>query len=92
MHRDYTNPVDTQIKVFDNSISFFNSGDLYGDLTIDQLKRDDYQSRTRNKLIAEAFYLTKDIEKYESGFIRVRDEIRKYPSMVFSYQESGNGF
>jgi hypothetical protein len=71
--RDYTSPVDIQIKIFDQSISFFNPGKLYGDLTIEKLKRDDYQSRTRNRLIAEAFYLTRDIEKYGSGFIRVRN-------------------
>jgi predicted HTH transcriptional regulator len=46
---------------------------------IEQLKTDTYQSRTRNKLIAEAFYLTGDIEKYGSGFIRVREAIKDYP-------------
>ncbi|MBM9612707.1 hypothetical protein JWJ90_00235 [Desulfobulbus rhabdoformis] len=92
VHRDYTSPVDTQIKIFDNAISFFNPGKLFGDLTIEKLQRDDYQSRARNKLIAEAFYLTRDIEKYGSGFIRVRDEITNYPTMEFSYQESGDGF
>ena len=65
-------PVDIQIKIFDNSITFFNPGKLFGDLTIEKLKGDDYQSRARNKLIAEAFYLTRDIEKYGSGFIRER--------------------
>jgi len=65
---------------------------LYGDLTIEKLKTDRYQSRTRNKLVAEAFYLTCDIEKYGSGFIRVRREIAEYPTMEFSYEESGDGF
>ncbi len=65
---------------------------LYGDLTIEQLKSDHYQSRTRNKLVAESFYLTKDIEKYGSGYIRVRREISSYPSMKFEYEESGNGY
>lgn len=92
VHRDYTSPVDIQIKIFDNAITFFNPGRLYGDLTVAKLKRDDYQSRTRNKLIAEAFYLTGDIEKYGSGFIRVRREIRDYPTMTFDYEESGDGF
>ncbi|MFH1708456.1 MAG: ATP-binding protein [Planctomycetota bacterium] len=54
VHRDYTSPVDIQIKVFDNAIAFFSPGRLYGDLTVEKLDRDDYQSRTRNKLIAEA--------------------------------------
>jgi ATP-dependent DNA helicase RecG len=92
VYRDYTSPVDIQIKMFDNVITFFNPGRLFGDLTIEKLKSDDYQSRTRNKLVAEAFYLTRDIEKYGSGFIRVRGEIGSYPTMEFAYEESGDGF
>ena len=49
-------------------------------------------TRTRNKLIAEAFYLTKDIEKYGSGYIRVREAIRAYNTMKFDYEESGDGY
>jgi len=54
VHRDYTSPVDIQIKIFDNAVTFFNPGKLFGDLTIEKLKSDDYQSRTRNKLVAFA--------------------------------------
>ncbi|TAJ06667.1 DeoR family transcriptional regulator [Marinilabiliaceae bacterium JC017] len=92
VHRDYTSPIDIQIKIFDNSITIFNPGKLYGNLTIEDLNTDWYQSQTRNKLVAEAFYLTKDIEKYGSGYIRVRNEIKQYPSMSFDYREMGNGF
>ncbi len=63
----YTSPGDIQIKIFDKAITLFNPGKLYDGLTIEQLKGDNYQSRIRNKLIAEAFYLTNDIEKYGSG-------------------------
>lgn len=92
IHRDYQSPVDIQIKIFDQSITFFNPGNLYGGITINDLKTDKYQSRARNKLIAEAFYLTGDIEKYGSGFERIRDEIKAYPTMKFEFQEIGNGF
>ena len=51
-----------------------------------------YPSRTRNKLIAEAFYLTGDIEKYGSGYQRIRQAIQDYPSMPFEYEESGDGY
>lgn len=44
-----------------------------------------------NRLDAEAFYLTRDIEKYGSWFIRVRGEIKAYPTMEFRYKESGGG-
>ncbi|MCJ7617841.1 MAG: hypothetical protein MUO43_15025, partial [Desulfobacterales bacterium] len=56
------------------------------------LRGNNYQSRTRNKLIAEAFYLTKDIEKYGSGYIRIRLEISAYSTMKFDYEENGDGF
>jgi ATP-dependent DNA helicase RecG len=92
VHRDYTSPTDIQIKIFDSAITFFNPGKLYGGLTVEQLKTDQYQSRTRNKLIAEAFYLTHDIEKYGSGYLRVRKEIADYPTMDFQYEESGDGY
>ncbi|MBE0640074.1 MAG: winged helix-turn-helix transcriptional regulator [Bacteroidales bacterium] len=92
IHRDYTSPVDIQIKIFDQSITLFNPGKLFGGITIEQLKTDSYQSQTRNKLIAEVFYLTKDIEKYGSGFIRIRREIKEYPTMLFEYRELGDGF
>ena len=92
IHRDYTSPVDNQIKIFDQKITFFNPGKLYGDLTIEQLKTDSYPSRTRNKLIAEAFYLTGDIEKYGSGYQRIRKVIQDYPTMTFYYEESGDGY
>jgi ATP-dependent DNA helicase RecG len=92
LHRDYMSPIDIQIEIFDQSITIYNPVKLYGDLTVEDLKTDFYQSNARNKLLTEAFYLTKDIEKYVSGFIRVRNEIKAYPTMQFDYQEIGNGF
>ena len=92
VHRDYQSPTDVQIKIFDNGISFFNPSGLYGDITEEDLKTDNYRASTRNKQIAEAFYLTKDIEKYGSGFIRIRKEIEHYPTMRFNYRDAGYGF
>jgi ATP-dependent DNA helicase RecG len=91
-NRDYTSPSDVQIKIFDQNVSFFNPGKLYGNISIADLKENNYTSELRNKLLAEAFYLTKDIEKYGTGFFRIREEIKDYPTMEFHYQEQGNGF
>ena len=87
IHRDYTSPMDVQIKVFDQKITFFSPGELYGKQTIEALLSDDYQAYTRNKLIAEAFYLTGDIEKYGTGYTRIRSEIASYPTMKFEFEE-----
>ncbi len=92
IHRDYTSPIDIQIKIFDQQITIFNPGRLYGNMTIEKLKTDNYQAQTRNKLIAEAFYLTDDTEKYGSGYARVREEIASYPTMKLEYEEMGNGY
>ena len=92
IHRDYLSPVDIQIKVFDNSITFFNPGKLFGDLTVEDLKTNNYQAYARNKLLAEAFYLTGDIEKYGSGFKRIRNELKQYQTMNLEYKEIPNGF
>lgn len=65
---------------------------MYGKVTVEDLGQDNYSSELRNKLIAEAFYLTKDIEKYGTGFFRVRKELKEYPTMSFQYREQGSGF
>ncbi|HTN05887.1 winged helix-turn-helix transcriptional regulator [Agriterribacter sp.] len=60
-------------------------------MTLEDLKRDNYRAYARNKLIAEAFYLTGDIEKYGSGFLRIREEIATYPTMNLIVAEIPNG-
>ena len=91
VHRDYANSSDIQIKIFDDRITIFSPGKLYGGLSIADLSTDHYQSRLRNKLIAEAFYLTKNIEKFGSGFIRIRKELEAYPEITFTVEEIGGG-
>jgi len=63
---------------------------LYGDITLEKLKSKNYQSSLRNKLIAEAFYLTGNIEKYGSGFIRIEEELKKYPHVSYEFKEIAN--
>ncbi|MCP3888335.1 MAG: ATP-dependent DNA helicase, partial [Desulfobulbaceae bacterium] len=91
VHRDYTNPSDIQIKIFDDSITIFSPGKLYGGLQIEDLSTDNYQSHLRNKLIAESFYLTGIIEKYGSSFIRIRKELESYPEVQFKVEEAFGG-
>lgn len=62
------------------------------DLTSKDLKHDNYRASARNKLIAEAFYLTGDIEKYGSAFLRIRNEISVYPTMKLLLEEIPNSF
>lgn len=92
IHRDYLSSADIQIKIFDNYITFFNPGKLHPTMTVEDLKTNSYPAYARNKLIAEAFYLTGDIEKYGSGFLRIRRALSDYPSMALDCKEISGGF
>lgn len=92
IHRDYLSPTDIQIKIFDNQITFFSPGKLHPELTIQDLDTDSYPAYARNKLISEAFYLTGDVEKYGSGFQRIRESISYYPTMELILNEISGGF
>ncbi len=63
-----------------------------GDLTVEKLYSGNYISIHRNKLLTETFYLTGDIEKYGSGYWRIRKHIQKYPTMKFEFKEISGGF
>ncbi|MBC8317762.1 MAG: hypothetical protein H8E41_07630 [Desulfobulbaceae bacterium] len=92
VHRDYKNFSDIVIKIFDDRILFTNPGRLYGQLSLADLKRNDYVSSIRNKLVAEAFYLTGDIERYGTGFVRIREFLEGYPELTLSVEELGDFF
>ena len=62
IHRDYTNPAEIQIKIYDDHIKFWNPGKLPEGITIEDLKRE-HVSRPRNKLLAMVFYYAGLIEK-----------------------------
>ena len=55
VHRDYTNPTDVIIKIFDDSIEITNPGKLMGDLTVEKILTGNYTSFHRNKLLTEVF-------------------------------------
>jgi ATP-dependent DNA helicase RecG len=54
------------------------------------LQTDNYQPRHRNKLLAEAFYLTGDIEKYGTGFIGLRNGLNDYPESDCQFSDLNN--
>ncbi len=92
VHRDYKNFSDIIIKIFDDQIIFTNPGRLYGNLQIEDIQRDDYTSSIRNKLLAEAFYLTGDIERYGTGFVRIRRYLQDYSELSVQVEEMGDFF
>jgi ATP-dependent DNA helicase RecG len=90
IHRDYTNPTDVIIKIFDESIEITNPGSFIDGLTIDDILSDNYIPKHRNKLLTEVFYLTGDIEKYGTGFSRVREWFAGYQNLDFKIKDLVN--
>lgn len=68
-----------------------NPGTFYGGISIADIQADNYRSSLRNKLVAEAFYLINAIEKYGSGFIRIRKALQDYPEIDFEIKEFSGG-
>ena len=92
VHRDYMSPSDIVIKVFDDRIQFINPGSLPEELTIEEFEKDNYPSVLRNKLIAEAFYLAGRIEKYGSGFVRIRRILKDRSDIHIQFDELSSSF
>ena len=86
-----TDPSDIQVKIFDDKITLFSPGTFYGGLTVAEIRADNYRSSLRNKLVAEGFYLVNAIEKYGSGFIRIRHALNDYPEIQFDIEEKFGG-
>jgi ATP-dependent DNA helicase RecG len=84
VHKDYSNPTDVIIKIFDENIEISNPGRLLNELTIEDLKTDHYQAKHRNKLLTEMFYLMGDIEKYGTGYARLRNWLKEYPNIQYT--------
>ena len=80
------------IKIFDNRIEFFNPGDLYDGLTVKELLSNNYESKTRNKLIALMFKECGLIEKYGSGISRIKKLCREHGIVEPKFEEIQKGF
>ena len=91
VHRSCTDPCDIQIKIFDDKITLFSPGAFYGGISIAVIQADNYRSSLRNKLVAEGFCLINAIEKYGSGFIRIRKALKEYPKVDFDIKELMGG-
>ena len=92
VHRDYRSSSASIIKIFDDRIEFFNPGNLYDGLTINDLLSDNYSSKSRNKLIAKAFKEIGLIERYGSGIKRILNICKNYGMNSPKFEEVFSGF
>ena len=65
-HRDYRDPDYVQIAIFKNRVEIRNPGGLYGDLTIEKMRKGNV-SRRRNPLIADLLRRIQMVEAWGRG-------------------------
>jgi len=92
IHRDYQEGTHTQIKVFRDKLSFWNSGKLPPDLTMEDIKSGVIQSKPRNRLLAQVFKELGIIEKYGAGVKRVIEDFSTYGLAEPHFEEKSGGF
>lgn len=88
-HKDYSGP-HIQIKVYNDRLTFWNSGELPGLLTIEALRKT-HSSHPRNKKIADVFYKSGLIEAWGSGTMKMIDDCRNVglPEPIFEERDGG---
>ncbi|MDR3328561.1 MAG: putative DNA binding domain-containing protein [Prevotellaceae bacterium] len=90
IHRSYGGNTFLTIKVFDNSLELWNEGELMAPLSIASLKTQ-HISRLRNKLVANVFYRSGQIESWGRGTLKILEDARKggYPEPEFECIDGG---
>jgi ATP-dependent DNA helicase RecG len=90
IHRDYGANTFFTIKVFDNSLELWNEGELLFPLRIESFKTQ-HLSRLRNKLMANIFYRSGQIETWGRGTLKMLEDARKgdYPEPEFEEFQGG---
>jgi ATP-dependent DNA helicase RecG len=90
IHRNFNNPKGNEVAIYKDRIEIYNPGTFPEGLTPEDYIKNKARSYLRNPLIAEIFYLTKDVEKWGSGLRRIYDECRENGVEVqFSVVASG---
>ncbi len=72
-------------------LEVWNPGDLPEGMTVDDLRRP-HESKTRNKLIANVFFLIKYIEQFGTGIQRILDDCRSQELPEPNFEIAGNTF
>ena len=89
IHKDYTGP-DSQMRVFDDRITFWNQGELPQGITPESLFKP-HDSYPRNRLIANAFFMAGFIESWGRGFEIITDAFKSEDLEVPTLEEEFGG-
>jgi len=90
-HRDYTIPVNIQIKVLDDRLVIWNPGRLPEGLNPERLYQE-HRSLPRNPLLAGALYRVGLIEKWGTGTVKMVELFKEQGLPKPIFEEMDNGF
>jgi ATP-dependent DNA helicase RecG len=90
-HRDYADTGNVQVYLFDDRLEIWNPGALPEGLTLGDLQVL-HKSRPRNRLIAQAFFLTGLIERWGTGTLRMIHACREAGLPEPEFEERGGSF
>ncbi|MCK4428980.1 MAG: hypothetical protein KAU95_01285, partial [Candidatus Aenigmarchaeota archaeon] len=91
IHRDYLINGNIRIGIFDDRIEITNPGELPKPLTPKMLK-EEHESVLRNYLLANTFFLTKDIEQWGKGTNKIVGWCINQGLKEPDFEEIGGGF
>lgn len=81
-HRDFTNPKGNEVAIFKDRVEIYNPGSFPDDHSPDEYINGAERSILRNPLIANAFFLTSDIERWGSGIRRIYEACKEARTKV----------
>lgn len=90
-HRDYESAANVQIRIFDDRIEVWNPGELPEGLTIEKLKGE-HESKPRNLLIANLFFLIKYIEQWGTGTNKMIRQCIENGLQEPGFEDTGSSF
>jgi len=88
-HKDYNGP-DSQMRIFDDRITFWNQGTLPSGISPEDLFKP-HDSHPRNRLIANAFYMAGFVEAWGRGFELISEAFKEQGLEVPTLVEEQGG-
>jgi ATP-dependent DNA helicase RecG len=91
VHRDYSDPGNIQVRIFDSRIEIWSPGLFPRELDISRIETE-CRSIPRNKKIAEIFYRVDLIENWGTGFIRMLSQCKTNGNPRPKFEEKAGAF
>ena len=91
VHRDYRVSGNIRVGIYDDRVEITNPGELLEPLTPKMLKKE-HESILRNPLLANAFFLTRDIEQWGRGTNKIVNWCVGHGLKEPDFEEIGGGF